>query len=172
MRLLEAASAIGPLGAEPLLLEAMEGEMSMESAYLAEVLFAAQVEHFNETGRLIAVSEGPIDRAPWFTYQGLQLDSQERTWALDTVGFNPEHHIPEFWDEYLVLSSKAAFLWAAYKPHEYSESLVSYVRANCITNQGFASSVFSKTDRVTSTYSDLNTNGVILQAIAKQLGEA
>ncbi|WP_299872903.1 DUF3131 domain-containing protein [uncultured Sulfitobacter sp.] len=172
MRLLEAASAIGPLGAEPLLLEAMESDMSLESAYLAEVLFAAQVEDFKETGRLIAVSEGPIDRAPWFTYQGLQLDAQKRTWALDTVGLNPEHHTAEFWDEYLVLSSKAAFLWAAYKPHEHSDNLVEFVRRNCKTKQGFASSVFSKSGRVTSTYSDLNTNGVILQAIARRLGEA
>jgi hypothetical protein len=63
-------------------------------------------------------------------------------------------------------------LWAAYKPHDHSEKLLSYVREKSRTNRGFASSIFNKTGRVTSTYTDLNTNGVILQAIAKTLVEA
>lgn len=171
MALLEAASWIGPMGAEPLLLEALEIDMSPESAYLAEVLFAAQIEDHDETGRLIAVSEGPLDRAPWFTYQGLQFDALERTWALDTVGHEPAYADPQFWEDYLVISSKAAFLWAAYRPHDYSDRLVAYVREKSRTHRGFASSIFSKTGEVTANYSDLNTNGVILQSIARLLTE-
>ncbi|MFC6639831.1 DUF3131 domain-containing protein [Sulfitobacter sp. JBTF-M27] len=172
MALLETVSWIGPLGAEPLLLEALELGMSRESAYLAEVLFAAQLEDHEENGRLIAVSEGPIDRAPWFTYQGLQMDALERTWALDTVGYEPQFADPSFWRENLVVSSKAAYLWAACKPHAYSDKLLTHVRKKARTKRGFASSIYSKTGRVTSTYTDLNTNAVILQAIAKTLGEA
>ena len=169
MALLEVASWIGPLGAEPLLLEAMELGMSPESAHLANVLFAAQLEDHDETGRLIAVSEGPLDHEPWFTYQGLQLDAAERTWALDTVGKEPKYRTPEFWRENLMISSKAAYLWAAYRPHDYSEKLVAFVRTKCRTRHGFASGTFNSTGRVTSTYTDLNTNGVILQAIAHML---
>lgn len=172
MALLEAASWIGPLGAEPLLLEAMEIGMSEESAYLAEVLFAAQFEEFEESGRFMAVSEGPIDVAPWFTYQGLQLDATKRTWALDTVGHDDKYMQPAFWRENLVISSKAAFLWAAYKPHDYSSQLLQHVRANARTKRGFASSIFSRTGRVTENYTDLNTNAVILQSIARMLVEA
>uniref|UniRef100_UPI003B528CCF DUF3131 domain-containing protein n=1 Tax=Roseovarius indicus TaxID=540747 RepID=UPI003B528CCF len=167
--LLEAASWIGPLGAEPLLLEAMERPISKESAYLADVLFAAQLEEYDETGRLIAVSEGPLDRQPWFTYQGLQLDAERRTWALDTVGGEKQYRTAEFWQDNLVLSSKAAFLWAAYKPHEFSSKLLRSVRRKCRTKHGFASSIYDKTGHATKGYSDLNTNGVILQAIAKLL---
>ena len=169
MALLEAAARIGPFGAEPLLLEAMELGMSTESAYLADVLFAAQLEDFRETGRLICVSEGPIDRSPWFLYQGLQLDAQDRTWAFDTVGREPEYRTPEFREANLVVSSKAAYLWLAYQPHEYSDKLVRFVRKVAKTKNGFASSIFSKTGRPTEAYSDLNTNGVILQAIASRL---
>ncbi|UWQ62199.1 DUF3131 domain-containing protein [Leisingera caerulea] len=169
MALLEAAARIGPIGAEPLLLEAMELGMSQESAYLADVLFGAQLEDFRETGRLICVSEGPIDKAPWFLYQGLQLDAQERTWAFDTVGQEPEYRTPEFRRENLVVSSKAAFLWSAYQPHDYSERLVRFARSVAKTKNGFASSIYLKTGRPTEAYSDLNTNGVILQAIAHRL---
>ncbi len=169
MAILEAASWIGPIGAEPLLLEAMEIGMSAESAYLAEVLFAAQLEEFEETGRLVAVSEGPIDLEPWFTYQGLQLDAEKRTWAIDTVGGEPEFRKPSFWMEASVFSPKAAFLWSAYKPHEFSHRLLSYAREKAPTKSGFASSVFMKDGRATDTYSDINTNGVILEAIAKLL---
>jgi len=172
MALLEVASWIGPLGAEPLLLEAMELGMSPESAHLANVLFAAQLEDHDETDRLIAVSEGPLDHEPWFTYQGLQLDAAERTWALDTVGSEQKYRTPEFWRENLMISSKAAYLWAAYRPHDYSEKLVAFVRSNCRTRHGFASGTFNSSGRVTSTYTDLNTNGVILQAIAHMLSQA
>lgn len=172
MALLEVASWIGPLGAEPLLLEAMELGMSPESTHLANVLFAAQLEDHDENGRLIAVSEGPLDHEPWFTYQGLQLDAAERTWALDTVGREQKYRTPEFWRDNLMISSKAAYLWAAYRPHDYSDKLVAFVRNNCRTRHGFASGTFNNSGRVTSTYTDLNTNGVILQAIAYMLSQA
>ncbi|WP_157440971.1 DUF3131 domain-containing protein [Aestuariivita boseongensis] len=170
--LLETVSWIGPLGAEPLLLEAMELGMSEPSSYLAEVLFAAQYEEFLESGRPIAVSEGPIDVAPWFTYQGLQIDATERTWALDTVGHDENYMTREFWKQHLVLSSKAAFLWASYKPHDYSFFLRDFVRERCRTKRGFASSIFDHNGRVTTNYTDINTNAVILQAIAKALVDA
>ncbi len=170
--LLEAVAKIGPIGAEPLLLEAMEMGMSRESAYLADVLFSTQVEEFNETGRLICVSEGPIDRNPWFTYQGLQLDTEQRTWATDTVGKEPEYRTPDFRENFLVISTKSAFLWNAYQRHEYSDKLLNFVRETSKTGNGFASSSFVKTGRPTESYSDLNTNGVILQALARHLGVA
>ncbi|WP_232281887.1 DUF3131 domain-containing protein [Roseobacter sp. SK209-2-6] len=170
--LLEAVAKIGPIGAEPLLLEAMEMGMSRESAYLADVLFSTQVEEFDDTGRLICVSEGPIDLSPWFTYQGLQLDAETRTWATDTVGKEPEYRTPDFRENYLVVSTKSAFLWGAYQQHEYSDRLLRFVRETSKTENGFSSSTFVKTGRTTELYSDLNTNGVILQALAHQLGVA
>ncbi|OIQ28036.1 MAG: twin-arginine translocation pathway signal [Alphaproteobacteria bacterium MedPE-SWcel] len=169
MALLEAASRIGPFGAEPLLLEAMELGMSPESAYLADVLFSAQLEDYNETGRLICVSEGAINKSPWFLYQGLQLDAAPRIWAIDSVDLEPEYRTRAFVEENLVVSSKAAFLWSAYKPHDYSELLRAYVRNTAKTRNGYASSIFVKSGQPTSAYSDLNTNCVILQAIAHRL---
>lgn len=167
--LLEAAAAIGPFGAEPLLLEAMELGMTAESAYLAEVLFAAQLEEYRETGEVVCVSEGPIDEPPWFTYQGLLLDRPERTWAIDTVGEELEYRNSGYWETHRVFSTKAAFLWAAYQPHELSDRMVALARSRGRTRNGFASSIYSRTGRATQHYTDINTNAVILQAISRML---
>ncbi|MGJ8628887.1 MAG: DUF3131 domain-containing protein [Sulfitobacter sp.] len=172
MRLLEASGNIGPMGAEPLLLEAIELGMSPESAYLADVLFAAQLEEFDMTGKLTCVSEGPIDRDPWFTYQGLQFDAEGRVWATDTVAGLPEHRSKEFREKNAVISSKAAYLWAAYKDHDYCDSLVNYVRERAQTPYGYSSSIYRNTGRALPNYADINTNAIILQSIARILKTA
>ncbi|MFG6665306.1 DUF3131 domain-containing protein [Sulfitobacter sp. 916] len=167
MALLEVAGRIGPLGAEPLLMEAMEFGMSTESAYLAEVLFAAQLEEYDETGRLICVSEGPINSPPWFLYQGLQFDAQGRIWATDTVAGLNAHRTKAFREQYLSISSKGAYLWSAYKNHPFCDKLRRLVRDKAKTPYGFASSINQKTGQASQNYSDINTNAVILQSIAQ-----
>ena len=141
MALLEVCGHIGPLGAEPLLMEALEFGMSAESAYLADVLLAAQIEEHEETGRLICVSEGPIPNAPWFLYQGLQFDAQGRVWATDTVAGLDAHRTQAFRDEHLSISSKAAYLWSAYKDHPFCDTMLAIVREKAKTPYGFASSI-------------------------------
>jgi hypothetical protein len=169
MALLEVGGRIGPMGAEPLLLEALELGMSPESAYLAEVLFAAQLEEFEQSGRMICVSEGPIDSPPWFLYQGLQFDAQGKVWATDTVEGLSEHRTESFSEKTLAISSKAAYLWAAYKSHPYCDALVALVRDKAMSSNGFASSINQRTGLPYDSYTDINTNAVILQSIARIL---
>lgn len=169
MKLLHAAAEIGPLGAEPLLLEAMDLGFSPESAYLADVLFGAQLREYDTTGELVCVSEGPIDRTPWFTYQGLQFDAPDRTWAIDTVRNEPGEVLDDSLDHLRVVSSKAAFLWSAQVPHTFSDQLLEHVRKHGKTTIGFASSIYSRTHKATRNYSDINTNGIILQAVSRIL---
>ncbi|MEP2983733.1 MAG: DUF3131 domain-containing protein [Sulfitobacter sp.] len=169
MALLEVCGRIGPLGAEPLLMEALEFGMSPESAYIADVLFAAQLEEYAKTGNLVGVSETPINSPPWFIYQGLQLDAPGRVWATDTVAGLEAHRTKAFRDQHLSVSSKAAYLWAAYKDHPFCDRLLSLVREKAKTPYGFASSINQRTGEPSSTYSDINTNAVILQSIAAML---
>ena len=171
MALLDVAAKIGPIGAEPLLLEALDFGLSPESEYLAQVLFAAQLREFEATRQLVCVSEGPIDRSPWFLYQGLQFDAPDRTWVIDTVRDNEEFKTEAFRRENRVLSPKAAFLWSAKYPHSFSDRLLAYVRDKAKTTIGFASGIYSKTGKPTANYSDINTNGIILQSIAAILAE-
>ncbi|MDF3351839.1 DUF3131 domain-containing protein [Sulfitobacter sp. KE34] len=169
MALLEVCGHIGPLGAEPLLMEALEFGMSPESAYLADVLFAAQAEEYAETGQLVSVSETPINSPPWFLYQGLQFDASGRVWATDTVASLEAHRTQAFRDRHLSISSKSAYLWASYKDHPLCGRLLSLVRDKAQTPYGFAPSINKKTGDASRTYSDINTNAVILQAIAAML---
>ena len=70
-----------------------------------------------------------------------------------------------------MVSSKGAFLWSAVRPQAYSRLLLSYVRARArTTDLGYASGIFSATGEPTANYSDINTNGIILSAIAYILG--
>ena len=158
-----------PLGAEPLLLEALELGMSEESAFLADVLHVAQVEEFEATGELIAVSEMPIRREPWFIYLGLQLGREAREWGIDVVDGVEQYRTREFLEQNMALSSKAAYLWAAYRPGPYADALVAFVRERGRLPIGFASNVGRVGGGAATTFTDLNTNAVILQAIAHRL---
>lgn len=172
MAMLQAVAGIGPLGTEPLLLEAVELGMSNESGFLADVLNTALEEEYANSGRLLCVSETPIDRSPWFIYQGLELGSGPRSWRLDTVGHQPQYLTAEAANEFLAFSTKAAFLWAAYRPGPFTAKLLSYARQNARNSIGYSSSINLKTQRPTAGYTDLNTNAIILQAIAHMLREA
>jgi hypothetical protein len=171
MMLMEAAADIGAFGAEPLLLEAMELGMSPESAFLADALFAAQREEFEASGRLVCVSETPIEKSPWFIYQGLQLGSGVRDFRLN--GIEDLEGITTRQDEEDVMAfvTKAAYLWAAYKPGAHSDRLLAFARAHALSESGFASNVNLKTQRAVAEYTDINTNAIILQAIAVMLRE-
>lgn len=169
MALLEVCGHIGPLGAEPLLMEGLEFGMSPESAYLADALFAAQIEEYVETGQLVSVSETPINSPPWFLYQGLQFDAPGRVWATDTVAGLKAHRTQAFRDRHLSISSKSAYLWASHKDHPLCDKLLSLVRNEAKTPYGFAPSINKRTGSASRTYSDINTNAVILQAIAAML---
>ena len=167
MAMLETVAGIGPLGAEPLLLEALELGASPESAWLAEVLHVAQTEEYAETGTLMAVSEMPIQRDPWFVYLGLQLGRETREWAIDVVGGGAAFQSQAFLEQNMALSTKAAYLWAAERPGPYADALVAWVRDRARLSVGFASNVSPDPDGEVAPFTDLNTNAIILQAIAR-----
>ena len=170
MHLLHEVAKIGNLGAEPLLLEGIELGWTTQLRYLSDVLFAAQVTHYAETGQLMAPSEAPRDGAPWFTYQGLRVDRVgEAAWDVMVPNGGAEYRTREFRSEARMVASKAAYLWAATRPHAFSDRLLGFVRSHARLPNGFASGVYTADERPTRDYADVNTNGVILQAIAAML---
>lgn len=170
MNLLYAVAQIGAIGAEPLLLEAVELGLSEPSAYLTDVLFAAQARSFAVTGDLICASEGPMDRAPWFTYQGLKVNADQDIWDVQSIDPTPMYDTSDFRMTARVISTKAAFLWAVVRPGAYSSLLLDHVRQRArMSEVGYSSGIYSATGKPMANYSDINTNGVILQAIAYRL---
>lgn len=171
MRLLHSVAFIGHYTTEPLLLEATELGHSAASRCLAGVLFDAQISSFETTGRLKCVSEISLHEAPWFTYQGLRVDLPgEQGWVIRAPNPDPAYDTDAFRAKVEAISSKAAYLWAAHYPHPYSQRLVSLVREKArIEGLGFSVGVFTGSGEPVPGYTDINTNGVILSAIAYQL---
>ena len=165
--LLYSASRIGSIGAEPLLLEGIEMGFSPTSQYLADMLFAAQLEDNRNTGTMRCVSEAPLDQEPWFTYQGYRINNFAQPWSVQVRSNDAKYASPDFLKSIQVVSVKAAFLWAATHPHDYSNALVNYVRARArVEGFGFSSGIYLETGLPMQEYSDLNTNAIILQAAA------
>lgn len=171
VRLLYSAAFIGSLGSEPLLLETIEQGASPESAFLSAVLFDAQLSWFETTGQMKSVSEAPLNIEPWFIYQGLRVDRLgEAAWTIESPNGLPRHQTAEFRRNAEVLSAKSAYLWAAVHPHPYCDRLIGLMRDKArIENLGFSVGVFARSSEAMENYSDLNTNGIILSAIAAML---
>lgn len=160
----------GPIGTEPHLLEAVELGHSEWGRSASEALFTAQFEEYLATGKLVCVSEGPINREPWFVYQGYQIGATANAWTVETLDPSPRFKTRGFQRAVDMLNSKAAFLWHACRPGDYHDKLISTVRQHAKQGTlGFAPGVFTVSGLSDQTYSDVNTNGVILQAIAYKL---
>ncbi|HSF64521.1 MAG TPA: DUF3131 domain-containing protein [Paracoccaceae bacterium] len=170
MRVLHAAAGIGALGAEPLLMEAIETGLSAPSALLADVLEAAQLRFHAATGQFVCVSESPLDRAPWFAYAGLRLNDAARRWDVRANTNDPAHQTDQFRQDTMVLNTKAAFLWAALRPGATSLALLDHLRRRARVEQGgFSPGLYAATGLGMPGYADLNTNAVILEAAAHVL---
>ena len=168
IRLLYKAAFIGHFGTEPLLLEALEVGFSPETRYLSDVLFDAQLSWYEETGQFKCVSEASLNFEPWFSYQGLRVDLPGAdAWVISSIGGSTANQSAQFASRADIISSKAAYLWAATYPHEYSSRLLALIREKArIKDLGFSIGVFGATLEPMKNYSDVNTNGVILTAIA------
>jgi len=174
MRLLYQVAFIGHYGSEPVLLEAVELGHTATSSYLADVLFNAQLSYFERTGRLKCASETPLSFSPWFTYQGLRIDRpQDEAWVILANGPPETLDTEAFRAKAELVSSKSAFLWAAAYPHPYSTRLLEFVRENArLEDFGFSVGIVTETSKPVENYSDINTNGIILTAIAKMLSSS
>ena len=73
---------------------------------------------------------------------------------------------PTFASENRTISTKAAFLWYAVQPNDYTEKVWSYMREQAKSEKhGFHPGVYEAT-KTPSTNIDLNTNAAILESIA------
>ncbi len=167
MRIMRTAKQYGLLGAEPHGLEAIELGTSTTTQLLSDVLIAAQYETFRATGELVAVTETPLDREPWFTYQGLDLERPAYGWKVRPNPPDWRYDSPEMQAALKVFSAKAAYLAAAMHPSVFSDKLLAAARAHCaVPEKSFCVGTYAASGAPMSGYSDINTNGVILEVLA------
>lgn len=170
MQILGKVANIGPFGAEPLLLEGMEMGLSEPSSLLADVLLDQQRRAHAATGQFFCVSEAPLNREPWFTYQGLSIDTPDQPWVVAATWPDAQYQTKAFQTDAMLVSTKAAYLWAAVRPSAYSTRLVQHVRTRArLDGMGFSPGVFTATGEGMLSYADVNTNGIVLEAIAYML---
>lgn len=160
-------AGVGPIASEPHTNEAVEFGHSPRSRILADALDAAQKERYAETGRLTSVSESPIDKQPWFTYQGYNLDAHAGPrWPVDAVVTEKRWATPEFAETFRMISSKAAYLWLAERGDAYATKLRNVIAAKAPSgNHGFHPGVYEASGRPPRIM-DVNTNAAVLESIA------
>ncbi len=164
-------AAVGPIASEPHTNEAIELGHSARSRILADALNAAQQERYAETGHLTSVSETPIDKQPWFTYQGYNLDPDAGPrWPVDSVVTERRWATNEFAQTYRMISSKAAYLWLAERGDDYATKLRNFISAKAPTGKyGFYPGIYERSGRPPHIM-DVNTNATVLESIAFILG--
>ena len=162
------ASKRGPFATEPFVTDEIELGATPHTRLIADVVFAAQMARYRSTGKLTAVSEGPIDVKPWFTYQGLSLTDTDVTWRVDVPPGHRDAQTQAFERDNRLINSKAAYLWGSTRPHEYTRALVDKIRMSAATRIGFASGLRESTNEPTKT-ADINTNALILESVAYAL---
>jgi hypothetical protein len=162
---LDHVASIGTIATEPHLSEAVEVGMSPHGQVISDVLHEAQIRRHAETGALTCVTEGPIDREPWFTYQGYEMGEDGGAWRVYATYVAPEWNDPAFIDNTRMVSTKAAFLWRAVRADDYSKMLHEHVREGASDRLGFSAGRYEVGGAVANVY-DINTNALVLEALA------
>lgn len=161
----------GRIATEPHLTEEIELGGSPHGRLSADILFDAQVKRYRETGKLTAVSEGPAAQPPYFTYQSYQITPTGGDFIVDAPLKKQAGQAARGAEELRMVNSKASFLWYACRQSNYSNKLISLIREKGkLAGIGFASGV-GEISQSAVEIADVNTNGIILEAIAYVMGE-
>lgn len=160
----------GRIATEPHVTEEIELGASPHGRLIADILYAAQIKRFQDTGILTCVSETAMAGPPYFTYQGYQLADDGGTFPVDTLKTSAPDKAAKLSDSLRLVNSKGAYLWLAARPGDYAQKLVAYVRERAkMKGIGFSAGVSEQTGKRIEV-TDINTNGVILEAVAYILG--
>lgn len=161
----------GRISTEPHLTEEIELGGSPHGKLSADILFGAQLKRYRETGMLTAASEGPAAQPPYFTYQGYQITPTGGDFVVDAPLTKQAGQAARRAAELRMVNSKASFLWYACRQSNYSNKLISLVREKGkLAGIGFASGV-GEISQSAIGIADVNTNGIILEAISYVMGD-
>jgi len=146
---------------EPYILEGVEFGYNAITLPLAQSVLQAQINRYDATGILTAVSEDNIDQAPWFVYNSVLNDMEP--WAA----FDPDHHDAS---KFRTLSTKAAMGWAELFESPYSDKLKNVLPELYDEKRGWYSGRYEATGEINHAIT-ANTNGIVLEIMAyKALG--
>ncbi|UVK39331.1 DUF3131 domain-containing protein [Mesorhizobium sp. AR10] len=160
----------GRIATEPHVTEEIELGGSPHGRLMADILYAAQMKRYRETGMLTCVSECSMAGPPYFTYQGYQLTDNGGVFSVDTMKISAQAKMAKLADSLRLISTKGAYLWYSTRPGDYSDKLVALVRERAkMPGMGFSSGISERTGKPIQV-TDINTNGIVLESIAYILG--
>jgi hypothetical protein len=140
---------------EPYILDGLEFGFDKRSRALSEQLFKAQEERFERTGIVTAVSEGHIDRAPYFLYDTVRGNGDD--WAVLTDK-------GDRYDELRTLSTKTAFALDAVYGSPYTSRLIGIATGLSDPKRGWLEGRYEKGGKA-NTANTANTNGIVLESL-------
>jgi len=141
---------------EPYILEGVEFGYNAITLPLAQSVLQAQINRYDATNILTAVSEDNIDQAPWFVYNSVLNDLTP--WAA----FDPDHHDAS---KFRTLSTKAAMGWAELFDAPYSHRLMEALKGLYDEKRGWYSGRYEASGAINHAIT-ANTNGIVLEILA------
>jgi hypothetical protein len=144
---------------EPYILDGLEYGWDINSRELAYRVYKVQKKRANELGIPVALSEGHIDKAPYFVYNSIYTNGEK--WVC--ISENGEDA-----EEFKSFSTKTAFSWATLYDDDYTTLLIKNIEGLYNEDKGWYSGRYDKDQSINKTLT-ANTNGVILECINYKL---
>ena len=141
---------------EPYMLDGLEFGWDSISREFAWRVYRAQEQRFQKTGKLTAVTEDHLDRAPYFVYNAVY--SGGKLW--NTVTEKGES-VPGM----RTMSVKAAFAWHALYRSDYTARLVEAAAPLHDKEKGFYAGLYEESGAPNKAIT-ANTNAVVLESLA------
>lgn len=145
-----------PLLSEPWILEGLEHGFDAVTLLIARGVLAAQQRRFERTGRLTAVSEEALDRAPWFSYSAIL--NGEVAWTAVAPDGSPA-------PDAFTFSTKAAVAWGVLFAGSYPDRLLDAAAELVSPGEGLHAGRYDATGEPNRALS-LDTHAVVLEALA------
>ncbi len=140
---------------ESYILDGLEYGWDVNSKELAYRVYKVQKKRANDIGIPVAVSEGHIDKAPYFVYNSVYTNG--KTWVcLAENGDDAE--------EFKSFSTKTAYAWATLYDDKYSKVLLKNLEGLSNKDKGWYSGRYDSDASINETLT-ANTNAVILECI-------
>ncbi len=152
------------LTSEPYILTGIEVGYNKDYKKMANLVYEAQKKRYLIKGIPTSLSEGSIDKSPWFMFSGITNDRGEDWPVSRHIGGKTKNY-----SDLRSFNSKAAIAWDVLQDDAYSNMLRRIVKNNnVIPGFGVTNGIYEK-DWKENKVMELNTNAIILEAIAYKL---
>ena len=140
---------------EPYILDGIETGFRSLPKHYADRVLAAQEARYEATGKLTALTEDNLDRAPYFVYNTLYMNGKE--WETSTDTRQSQNNLR-------FLSAKASVGWHVLYDTEYTQKLMQFTTDKLQSEKGWYNGFYEVLDKPNRALT-ANNNGIILECL-------